>query len=272
MAKVFRKIRQKFLQESNFKKYLIYAAGEVILVVIGILIALQINTSNQNQKRAKLEKTLLRQIKFELLEIHEDVWRDVAMLNLGRTSHHLIDDYIQFDRPYSDSLCFYFHWLKKDEYVFPTSAAYSRLKGVGIDIIQNDSLGIIIQSLYEGLFPRLTKVNAEDISGVFDDYYVNNFQPNDNMDLRFDHFLTPDTIGKRIYTDISYQFPKPASITGKRQTIGYVPLDFEQIKKDPKFLMLMERTRYIRDVKLIHYGAVREFIEKAVLGIEKELD
>ena len=50
MIKFFRKIRQKLLSENKFSKYLIYAIGEIILVVIGILIALGINNWNENNK------------------------------------------------------------------------------------------------------------------------------------------------------------------------------------------------------------------------------
>ncbi|WP_370476488.1 DUF6090 family protein [Tamlana flava] len=50
MIKFFIKIRQKLLSENKFSKYLIYAIGEIILVVIGILIALQINNWNENRK------------------------------------------------------------------------------------------------------------------------------------------------------------------------------------------------------------------------------
>ncbi|WP_425287337.1 DUF6090 family protein [Lutimonas vermicola] len=54
MIKFFRKIRQKTLTENKFSKYLLYAIGEIILVVIGILIALQINNYNElNKQRAK---------------------------------------------------------------------------------------------------------------------------------------------------------------------------------------------------------------------------
>jgi len=42
MIKFFRKIRQSLLAENKYSKYLLYALGEIILVVIGILIALQI--------------------------------------------------------------------------------------------------------------------------------------------------------------------------------------------------------------------------------------
>ena len=59
MIKFFRKIRQKLLSENKFSKYLLYAVGEIILVVIGILIALQINTWSENQKIKKEEKILI---------------------------------------------------------------------------------------------------------------------------------------------------------------------------------------------------------------------
>jgi len=56
MIKFFRKIRQKMLTENKFSKYLIYAIGEIILVVIGILIALQVN----NQNNISAEKQALK--------------------------------------------------------------------------------------------------------------------------------------------------------------------------------------------------------------------
>ncbi|NER17556.1 DUF6090 family protein [Spongiivirga citrea] len=56
MIKFFRKIRQKLLSENKFSKYLIYAIGEIVLVVIGILIALQINNWNLTQQDRNTEK------------------------------------------------------------------------------------------------------------------------------------------------------------------------------------------------------------------------
>ncbi len=55
MIKFFRKIRKKLLIESRFNKYLIYAIGEIILVVIGILIAIQINEWNRDRKLYQIE-------------------------------------------------------------------------------------------------------------------------------------------------------------------------------------------------------------------------
>ena len=51
MIKFFRKIRQRLLSENKYSKYLLYAIGEIVLVVIGIMIALQVNNWNQSRKQ-----------------------------------------------------------------------------------------------------------------------------------------------------------------------------------------------------------------------------
>ncbi len=62
MIKFFRKIRQNLLMENKTGKYLKYAIGEIALVVIGILIALQINNWNENRKNSNKETTVLANI------------------------------------------------------------------------------------------------------------------------------------------------------------------------------------------------------------------
>ena len=69
MIKFFRKIRQKLLTENKFSKYLLYAIGEIILVVIGILIALSVNNWNQETKDYRLGEDYL-------LRIHRDLVQD----------------------------------------------------------------------------------------------------------------------------------------------------------------------------------------------------
>lgn len=68
MIKFFRKIRRNLLSEQKTAKYFKYAIGEIILVVIGILIALQINNWNDNNKKNELEQEALYNLKvdFEL--------------------------------------------------------------------------------------------------------------------------------------------------------------------------------------------------------------
>lgn len=59
MAKLFRHIREKLVRENRFTRYIVYAIGEIILVVIGILIALQINNWNEDRKEKIKEIKLL---------------------------------------------------------------------------------------------------------------------------------------------------------------------------------------------------------------------
>lgn len=63
MIKFFRNIRQKLLTENKFVKYLTYAIGEIFLVVIGILIAVQINNWNEGRKDSIREQQILHQLK-----------------------------------------------------------------------------------------------------------------------------------------------------------------------------------------------------------------
>jgi len=57
MIKFFRKIRYDLMEKNKTGKYLKYAIGEIILVVIGILIALSINNWNEGRKKSSLTKT-----------------------------------------------------------------------------------------------------------------------------------------------------------------------------------------------------------------------
>lgn len=77
MIKFFRKIRQKLLVDNRFNKYLLYAIGEIILVVIGILIALQINNWNEVRKAKQNELVLLQKLQEENILNIESIKNDV---------------------------------------------------------------------------------------------------------------------------------------------------------------------------------------------------
>ena len=66
MIRFFRKLRKQHLMESKLSKYLLYAIGEILLVVIGILIALQINNQNDLRKERLKEIHYLENIKIDL--------------------------------------------------------------------------------------------------------------------------------------------------------------------------------------------------------------
>lgn len=67
MIKFFRKIRQNMIKENRTSKYLLYAIGEIVLVVIGILIALSINNWNSSRKDTIKAQSYYKSIKRDLV-------------------------------------------------------------------------------------------------------------------------------------------------------------------------------------------------------------
>lgn len=66
MLRYFRKIRENLLSEKKFSKYLLHALGEIVLVVIGILIALSIDNWNELRKKTNLKQGYIESLKKDL--------------------------------------------------------------------------------------------------------------------------------------------------------------------------------------------------------------
>ncbi|WP_075352524.1 DUF6090 family protein [Algoriphagus marinus] len=79
MISFFRKIRQKLLQQNRVTRYLVYALGEIVLVTIGILIALQINTWNEQRKDINREKLILQSLHSEFVGNKEKIQASIQL-------------------------------------------------------------------------------------------------------------------------------------------------------------------------------------------------
>ena len=66
MLQFLRRSRQKVLADNRFSKYFLYAVGEILLIVIGILIAVRINNSNENRKIDGIRDSYYQQLLVEL--------------------------------------------------------------------------------------------------------------------------------------------------------------------------------------------------------------
>ena len=86
MIKLFRKIRQNLIMENKTSKYFKYAIGEIVLVVIGILIALQINNWNEKRILKKEEQTILKNIHSEFLQNKEVIHTTFKNMSIGLSS------------------------------------------------------------------------------------------------------------------------------------------------------------------------------------------
>lgn len=265
MIKIFRKIRQNLVAENNTGSYLKYAIGEIALVMIGILLALQVSNWNEERQKKKLEIKLLTQLKDDLKGMNEDISSDYKALQLGDRSHFRIQDYITGNLRYQDSMTFDFHWLTKDEYIYPILSTYDLIKQEGLNIIENDTIRVGIQTAFENVFPRIVRNNSfyPNIEEFFSEYFQKHFVPNTDSTLVF----------KEQFPGYVTRFPYQKRINNKKYmvTIGYVPKDFQALKRDTEFLMLMRQAYTYRTYKINRYRYAKYIVDELTKVIDREL-
>lgn len=149
MIKFFRKIRQNLLQENRFSKYLLYAIGEIVLVVIGILIALQVNNWNEERKQNQIEKQLLNEL-IENLELNEQkISASISEEYKSIESVKKILIVLENQMDYHDSLDYHFARGQYSPDLVISSTAFHAIQNRGIHIISSDSLRKSIITLFD---------------------------------------------------------------------------------------------------------------------------
>ena len=150
MIKFFRKIRHKLLSENKFSKYILYAFGEIFLVVIGILIALQINNWNQNKVKTKMEIFHLENI---LNSLKDDLDNQISPC-ISKTARQiggfdlLNSGFYERNSISNDSTKqLFFQFMAQWDLVLNT-VAFDNLKSIGMDILSNDSIKTKLLTLY----------------------------------------------------------------------------------------------------------------------------
>lgn len=136
--KLFRKLRYSLLANKKFSQYLGYALGEIVLVVIGILIALQLNILNEQRKLNKEEIEILESLLLNLKQAHnqslEHIDDENQTIDLGLKSLGLIQEE---GFALNDTLTHSLLWDLESE--TPVLNTYSDLKSSGkIALIKND--------------------------------------------------------------------------------------------------------------------------------------
>jgi len=143
------------LTENKTGKYLKYAIGEILLVVIGILIALQINIWNEDRKNHQRELKLLTELRTNLQINIQNLKNDIeSQVKSAATIDYLIDHLVN-KKPYKDSLKYYFFDADYAPDVVLSASAFETLKSAGLELIKTDSLRSAIINLFEIDYPTL---------------------------------------------------------------------------------------------------------------------
>ena len=190
MIAFFRNIRQRLLTENKFSKYLLYAIGEIILVMIGILMALQVNNWSNERADRKKEIILLKEIQQNLETNVKQFTAEAKMQGEIVESISLIMDQIKNKVPYHDSLGVKYASIAWTEEFNFANSAFETLKTIGFDLISSDPLRENIIQLFNIRYTRISdviqKVSVTDHS---------------QLNLLYHKYLEFDTQGNAVVVD-----------------------------------------------------------------------
>jgi len=201
MLKIFRKIRQQLISENKFNKYILYAIGEIFLVLIGILLALAISDWNDARIDKQAEIRTLIELKKGILIDFDTITVKQAEVNKSIADLHFLQSLIKNkDYPYSKELDTLFGVVYGIRMLSPNSAFYEDLKATGLKLIKDESIRLQIVQLFENNYKALNWINEVEMSinDVNRTYYLNNF-----YDLTFSKYATPNNF-KLVWTDSYY--------------------------------------------------------------------
>ncbi|NNF35170.1 MAG: hypothetical protein HKN68_13740 [Saprospiraceae bacterium] len=149
MLRLFRNIRRTVSDSDPLRKYLFYAIGEIFLVVVGILLALQINNWNQDRINKNTEKKLLEEL-VENLSVNAQRLEESVKGELKTASSiEIVVDVLENKKPHHDSLNYHFGRADFAADVVLTNTAFQAISSRGFEIIRSDDLRKAIIDLFD---------------------------------------------------------------------------------------------------------------------------
>jgi len=162
MSKFFRIFRRKYIDEGKLTRYILYAIGEIFLIIIGILIALQLNNKNQTKQKIQKEIAYLKEIQENLKEnLQNDIDPGISKISQSvKTfdSLYFILDNPLFIRDVDTVIPFLWDITNPVDIVLNT-VGFDNLTSTGIDLISNDILKTSITKLYGYHFKHLMELD-----------------------------------------------------------------------------------------------------------------
>ena len=228
------------LTENKFSKYLLYAIGEIILVVIGILIALSINNWNTKENERELEIKYLNQIKNSLesseLNLTESTNRNKEILKSGE----LLIEHLKNKKALNDTIVELFVIPHYDQSIRLSTAAFESLKSEGLSIISNDSLKIEIIDIYEQEITLIQTTFANQVenfnTSIVGPFYNKNFE-----------------------------------LESKDNNILFIPNNYEDLLQNKEMTNMLATVNGLRLYSITFYESVLEKIRKIIIKIENEI-
>jgi len=149
------------LKENRFTRYFIYALGEIVLVVIGILIALQLNELKdqriENEQERRILTEMLSNLRLDSIDMSGNIDRNMKIFRGSEAVLRQLEEQIAW----KDTMAEHYGSLFGGSLVAPILSSYENLKSIGFDLIKNDSLRAMIHKLYAQQYPFVTRIEQE---------------------------------------------------------------------------------------------------------------
>ena len=169
MIKLFSKARYNLMSKNKTGKYLKYAIGEIILVVIGILIALQINNWNTNRLVKANEVNSLEQLNIDLKENYKELTEMYDLMEDANNCGENILNHIEQHHIVTDSLKIWVEGFNTNNIFNNANTTYKNIENSSQNIISNDSLRLRITLIYENDFANVHRREQM----FFEEYFPN---------------------------------------------------------------------------------------------------
>ncbi len=200
MLTFLRKIRKSLIDTGSGRKYILYALGEILLVMVGILLALQVSTWNHNKVRKNEEREILKEMRASLIVDIENFTTGFEVLELLESRIETLQDVIQSEAEVDsiEILCGAVYGIRRFEL---NTASYEELKSSGFNLISDDNLRRLIIKIFDThikMIDHTNKIEDNVVLEALSPFYLSNF-----TDIRFSISATPYDI-RTVYSDKYY--------------------------------------------------------------------
>lgn len=210
MIKFFRKIRYDQMRKNKTGKYFKYAIGEIVLVVIGILIALQINNWNSDRIDHIKEQNLLKELKSDYLSNVTEIEGILNTMIIHKEAYEKIFDYLDNNKPIDNDL----------------KESFNLIQGIGVFNIANTTYKFIENN---GINLLSNTVIRKDATILYDEYFSNIVIRRDNhynlIKNNLMPFIKKEFIASTFYSEEN-KITRPAL---------NVPIDFDALRENIEF-------------------------------------
>lgn len=259
MIKFFRNIRHQLLRENRTSRYLLYAIGEIVLVVIGILIALQINNWNENRKLRQKEQTVLKQLKQEFEANLHQLNGKIEIRNTVIKNGQKILDYI--DNPNEvaeDSLIIKIAGISNPSSFDPIQN--DLVSSGNIDIIQNQELTQLLTNWTSDV------IQLQEVEQMYFRYFENQILP----------FINENGIGRNMvyfyYSDVIPVLLESAKIENVVNGKSSNAKDAKSMLGDSKFESLISYAISLNTFNNQESKTLKDHINSILVSINSQIE